>query len=563
MKRENRMVAAAAVLPVLVGIFFGQQDVYKLSVPRFAVLTVLIAAYNAVLFLRRAQWEHRKTVLICSGMSLFTMAMVQGVCYLRESGNTDAEWATGLGLFLILFFTSVFFFLVRSEKGITENVISTAVFAAFLVRIFYVVMTRAFLYQNDLASFSSEGYGHLGYIFFLFQDGKLPDINPMEYYELYQPPLHYAVSALFFKVLELIGCPPEIWEELLQVLLLAYSMMIVAFINKIAVRLRFSMEGRLAAVCFAGFLPYGIMMSGSLNNDLLMTFCMILAIYFTLKWYEEPCLRTIMTMAVCIGCSMMSKVSGGMIAPAMAVLMLHRAWLDRKRWKEYLKQFVCFGLAAFPLGLWHPIYCGIKWGMPFGYVPAMGPESDQFIGAFDKWSRLFDFQGAFDVLTVQGNRYAEFVDHNIPVTLIKFAAFGESNYLDASRLTLLLGTAVFWGTLALFVLMVSAMAVWCFCRDGKAVYKVFLLTGAVVSILFFVRFCWQYPYVCTMNVRYVMGAVYLGCIAVGAVFTAVKDKMADRGMAGERVCTKIMTALPVIYGAAVIVLMAGMEILLP
>lgn len=563
MKRENRMVVTAAVLPVLVGIFFTQEDIYKQNAVQFVALAALIAALNVFLFLRGVQWENRKTVLICSFMSLFTMAMVQAVCFLRQNEGIGEGWITGLGFLLLCLLTAAFFLLLKLEKGITENVISIAIFAAFLVRIFYVVMTRAFLYQNDLASFSSEGYGHLGYIFFLFNDGRLPDINPMEYYELYQPPLHYAVSALFFKGLQLIGCPPGKWEELLQVLLLAYSMMIVAFINKIAIRFKMSMEGRLAAVCFAGFLPYGIMMSGSLNNDLLMTFCMVLAIYFTLKWYEEPRLGTIMIMAVCVGCSMMSKVSGGMIAPAMALLMLHRAWLDRKEWKKYLKQFVCFGLAAFPLGLWHPVYCGIKWGMPFGYVPAMGPDSDQFIGVFDKWSRLFDFKGAFDVLTVQGNRYAEFVDHNIPITLIKYAAFGESNYYESSQLTFLLGTGVFWGTLVLFLLMIAGMVFGYFCRDEKRIYKDFILAGAVVSVLFFVRFCWQYPYVCTMNVRYVMGAVYLGCIAVGAAFSTIKKKVASKSASGGKICTGIMTALPVVYAAAVIVLMAGMEILLP
>lgn len=563
MKKENRMVAAAAILPVLAGIFFGQDDSYKLSAVRFVLLTALIAAYNVFLIMRRAQWEHRKTTLICSFMSLFTMGLIQGVCFLRQSDNIGEGIITGLGFLLAVVMLAAFLLLLKSEKGVTENVVSVVVFAAFLVRIFYVVMTQAHLYQNDLASFSSEGYGHLGYIYFLFNDGKLPEINPMEYYELYQPPLHYAVSALFFKALQLLGCPPEMWEELLQVLLLGYSMMIVAFINKLAIRFKLSLEGRLAAVCFAGFLPYGIMMSGSLNNDMLMTLFMVLAIYFTLKWYEKPCMKTILAMAVCIGCSMMSKVSGGLIAPAMAVLMLHRAWKDRKQWTEYLKQFVCFGFVAFPLGLWHPVYCGIKWGMPFGYVPAMGPESSQFIGAYDKWTRFFDFQGAFDQLTIQGDRFSGFTDYNIPVTLIKFAAFGESNYYDSSQLTFLLGTGVFWATLALFILMLVSMAVWCFCRDGKAVYKVFTVTGAVVSLLFFTRFCWQYPYVCTMNVRYIMGAVYLGCLTIGAAFTAIQDKTASKSASGGLVCTGIMTAVPVLYAVAVFVLMAGMEVLLP
>ncbi len=563
MKRENRMLAAACMLPVLVGIFFEQDESYKISIPRFLLLAMVILAYNVLLFVKKAEWERRKTVMICSVMSLFATALIQGVCMLRQTEATSDSLINGLGILLALIVLGAFFLQVKQEKGITENVITVVIFASFLVRIFYVVLTQAHLFQNDLASFSDEGYGHLGYIYYLFQDGRLPDINPMEYYELYQPPLHYAVSALFFKLCQLLGCPEGIWEELLQLLTLGYSMLIVAFVDKIAIRMKLSLTGRLAVVCFAGFLPYGIMISGSLNNDLLMILCMVMVIYFTLKWYEEPTFKNILIMAVCIGCSMMSKVSGALIAPAMAVLMLYRAWQDRGQWKTYLKQYISFGLVAFPLGMWHPVYNWLKWGMPFGYVPAMGPESGQFIGQYDKWSRFFDFNQAFDQLTVQGDRFHGFTDYNLPVTVIKFAVFGESNYYKASPLTQFTGTVIFWATLALFCLMAVSLLAWCFCRDRRMVYKMFTATGIVVSLCYFVRFCWQYPYVCTMNIRYIMGAFYLGCLTVGAAVTNLRDKLAARTMRAGRVCTMIVTTVSAMYAAAVLVLMAGMEILLP
>ena len=577
----NRMAMAAVVLPVFVGIFFAQDDSYKLSAGRFIVLTLIIAAYNLLLYLRKTDWERRKTALICSGMSLFTMAVIQGVCFLRQTESVGEGMVTFLGMALAVIVLGGFFLLIRSEKGITENVIVVVIFAAFLVRIFYVVMTQSYLYQNDMAAFDDEGYGHFGYIYYLFSDGKLPDINPMEYYELYQPPLHHAISAVFLKLLQLLGCSPDIWEEQLQVLLLVYSMLVVVFIDKIAVRMKLCLEGRLAAVCFAGFFPYGIMMSGSLNNDQLMTLFMVMAIYFTLKWYEDPNIKTILIMAVCIGCSMMSKVSGVLIAPAMAALMLLKLWKDRKQWVKYIKQFVCFGLIAFPLGMWHPVYNLLKWGMPFGFVPAMGPTSGQFIGEYDKWQRFYDFNGAFDQLTVQGDRFHGFTDYNLPVTLIKFAVFGESNYYDSSQLTNILAPVVFWATLALFALMPAAFVIWFLLDKTRAVNKAFVLVGTVVSLCYYVRFCWQYPYVCTMHVRYIMGAVYLGCLTIGATVTTMQEKFAPGNAVSEQdsslpvpedsaetgvgtaVSVKIMTGLSLFYITTVIVLMVGMERLLP
>ena len=562
MKRENRMLVAAVALPLLVGIFFGQDDAYKLSTVRFIVLTAVIAAYNLLLFVRKAEWEHRKTVFACSGMSLFTMGLIQGVCFLRQTENLAESLVCGLGILLAAIVLGAFFVLLRSEKGITENVITVVLYAAFLIRVFYIVMNQAHLFQNDVAGFGPDDYGHFGYIYFLFTDGKLPDLNPMDYYELYQPPLHYAVSALFFKLLQFFGYPQEIWEELLQVLTLAYSCLIMVFIHKIAIRLKLSLTGRLAVICFAGFLPYSVMMSGSLNNDLLATLFTFMAVYFTLKWYDDPKIKTILVMALCIGCAMMSKVSAALIAPAMAILMLQRAWKNRESWKVYLKQFVCFGLIAFPLGLWHSTYNYFKYQMPFGYASPLGEDSEQFIGFHDKWSRFFDFDRAFEFLAVRAEGITDFADYNIPAALIKFATFGESQYYEASTLTDILGTCIFWATAVLFILMVLMFVVWCFLKDGRLMQKIFLFTGAAVSFYFYLKFCIKYTHVCTMNIRYVMSTVYINCLIIGAAVTSVQQALTAKNGAAGHICGKIVTILSVIYASAVIVLMAGMERLL-
>ena len=55
MKRENRMLAAACMLPVLVGIFFEQDESYKISIPRFLLLAMVILAYNVLLFVQKAE----------------------------------------------------------------------------------------------------------------------------------------------------------------------------------------------------------------------------------------------------------------------------------------------------------------------------------------------------------------------------------------------------------------------------------------------------------------------------------------------------------------------------
>ena len=565
MKKENKLLVAAIVLPLLVGAFFSQDEVYKLNTMHLIVLTTLVLVYNIMLFMQRADWEYRRTVLQCSAMSFVAIGLIQGICYLRQIDDISETLKIWLGIALAMVLITAFLLLLKREGGVTENVIMIVIFAGFLLRIFYVVLTQATLYQNDTVAFHPEHQGHLGYIYQVFTHGRLPDIDPTEAYQFYHPPLYYTISAIFLRLFYLLRLLPENsldWDETLQVLPLAYSMMTLVFVYKIAKQMKISCEGRLIAVCFAGFLPYSIMMSGALNNDSLATLFTVMCIYFTLKWYEKPDMKGILIMALCIGCAMMTKISTGMIAPAMAVLMLQRAWKDRKQWTVYLKQFTYFGLIAFPLGLWHSVYCYIKYRMPFQYAYYLGEDSVQYIGFHDKWSRLFDFERAFEFLAAREDYINDFADYNIPVTLIKYAVFGESRYYQASTLTNILGTALFWVTVALFISMVVLFVIWCFLKDGRLMQKVFMLTGVAVSLLLYVRFCFRYTHVCTMNIRYIMGAYYIGCIMIAVTVSEIHKRIEKKSVTGGRVCKRIAIALPVLYAVAVVVQKAGMEALL-
>lgn len=556
------MIVAAVVLPLLVGAFFQQTAAYKLSPMHFFVFTALIVTYNGVLFLQRADWERRRLVLLCSGMLFFTISLIQGICFIRQMEDFSDGLVTGLGTAMAVFLAAMLLLLLKVEKGITENVITLVLFAAFLLRIFYAVLTMALLFQNDITVFHTDCYGHLGYVCHLYTNGRLPDIDPTTAYELYQPPLHYVISVIFLKLFELLRLLPadtRELEELLQVLPMIYSSITILYMDKIARQMKLSMEGRLAAVCLTGFLPYSVILGGALNNDPLAILLMVMCIYYTFKWYEKPDMKGILIMALCIGGAMMTKISSGLIAPAMAVLMLHRAWKDRKQWKGYLKQFTGFALIAFPLGLWHSIYCYIKWEMPIGYAAYLDEDSLQFIGFHDKWSRFFDFNRAFESLSVRMDYVNDFADYNIPVTLIKFATFGESRYYRACSLTSIVGTGIFWVNAVLFVLMAAAFLVWCFFRDGRLLQKIFMGTVGAVSLYSYLKFCIKYTHVCTMNVRYIMGAVYAGCLVIAAASSVLQERIAARSEKGGRICRGIIVALSLFYAVAVTVLKVGME----
>lgn len=565
MEKQNRMLAAAAALSLLGGIF-SQDAPYKLGVRQFLVITVLVVSYNIFLHIRGVERERRSIVMRCSGMSFFTMGLMQGVSMLRQMESVDDCMRTGLGMVLMVVLLGAFLLLLRAEKGVTENVILTVVFAGFLVRMFYVMMTDALLFQNDITSFHLDCQGHLGYICHLFTNGRLPDVNPMTAFEFCQPPFYYAVSALALKLYGLFGMLPEsTWDmdEILQLLPMMYSMMTLVFIDKIGKQMKLPREGRLAAVCLAGFLPYSIMSSGALNNDTLVTLLMVMSLYYTLRWFEKPDRKGIAVMAVCIGTAMMTKLSAVVIAPAMAGLMVYRVWLDRKEWKAYLKQFLCFGVISFPLGLWYSVYCALRYRMPIGYVVSFGGEEPQYIGMYDKWSRFFGFERAFEYLAIRDDHIGGFADYNIPVSLVKFATFGDSHYYLDSSLTRTAGTCLFWINMVLFLLMPLSAVVWCLCRDARRSCKIVMLGAAALSICFYVKFCFQFAHVCSMNIRYIMCAVYIGCLVMAAAAAELQKRAALKSPALGNGCKRLMTAIPVLYAVAAVTLITGMEMVLP
>ena len=136
------------------------------------------------------------------------------------------------------------------------------------------------------------------------------------------------------------------------------------------------------------FHPAIILLSGSLNNDALSLFLQVTTLYFTIVWYQKPSMGRVIGIAISIGCSMMAKVSGFLIAPAIALVFLDRWICEKECFKKYLGQFFVFGLISLPLGLWYPIRNFVKFKVPFNYTPHVGEP----VGNVSWIQRIFDMR---------------------------------------------------------------------------------------------------------------------------------------------------------------------------
>ena len=69
----------------------------------------------------------------------------------------------------------------------------------------YILNTNCGTRQHDTRSLIWENGGHLGYIQYVLENWKLPDVNPTGYWCFSNPPLFYFISAIFVKIQNLLG----------------------------------------------------------------------------------------------------------------------------------------------------------------------------------------------------------------------------------------------------------------------------------------------------------------------------------------------------------------------
>ncbi len=554
-KKENRIFVIAAVAALAVDLLFSQDAVNKISVENTVLVLGMLIIANLVAFR-----SDRRLVQTGSIIVVWLLGLIWSAVIVRQNYGDWTEYVgvatIGVGVLTLALFS----FVGYRYRQMTEDSMLVLLMVALAMRVFYVVMTQAHIYQNDIGVLWSPLGGHLGYVRYLLDNQALPDFDPTTRHQFYQPPLHYIITALWVKLHTFFGVSLEAADEKIQVLSLFYSMASLGILNKIGIRLKMSVWGRFAALSVIAFLPYDIMMSAAINNDLLMTLLMLLCIYFTIKWYQESGLFNILLMGITIGCAMMTKISGVLIAPGVAIIMLVKAWNNRQQWKRYLGQFMVFGLAAFPLGLWYPLKCLFQYGVPLGYVPNMGTDSSQFIGMYTGARRLFDVGNQLVELCMHWEIYAPYIDYNIPISLVKFAVFGEGSYYLLNKTVKILGTGMFWVTAVILMAVVVLCVVWLIKKRLSWTYKISIAVMVFVIMASYVKFCYMYPHVCTMHIRYIMVAVYLAIVAAASALDRSQDGKTDSA-AGRR-GRSVVRVIIFVYAVLSILLNWNMEILL-
>lgn len=405
-----------------------------------------------------------------------------------------------------------------------------------MLRLFYILYTDGFTRQHDEGSFEA-GVGHYGYMKYIYNKNMLPQADPRGSWQFYHPPLHHATEALWFKILAAFGVPEDKFYDYAQIPVFIYSCVIMFVICRIFRELDLKGTGLAASTALICFSPSFILMSGSVNNDMLSVMFICLAVLYTIKWYKNPETENIVGIALSIGLGMMTKASAGLIAPAVAIVFIVKfiQQIKQKKALSYIFQYIIFAVLCVPLGLWWSVRNYVKFKMPFNYIAEISKEGNpQYLGEMDTLKRftdfsLYQFKSVFVQWLWDDDPYQEF---NPLTAFFKTLCFGEKNFLNWNSKLDTAPVILFWSSVIIGIISVVSMIYVIFSKKSSVqpLMKIFLAAIFVTFFGNYILFCIEYPFTCTMNIRYVtpvfIPAVYFTGAAVENISQSPKKTAA-------------------------------------
>ncbi len=406
-------------------------------------------------------------------------------------------------------------FLISWIIGKRRKISGIPVFAALsalILRALYIWYTPTWVRQHDVIGFgNSKGIGQAALIEWFYERHCLPDFDPSSRWGFFQPPLHHILSAAWLKLNTALSIPYAAACENIQILTLIYSLSATCF-SFLCLR-QAGLKGRFfnISAILCALHPIYILLSGSVNNDMLCALLMIMTAWSALEWYRNGRFSTLIFTALCMGLSMMAKLSGVLTAPAVAFLLLKRLYAGglKELWKN-IREYLVFGIISIPLGMFFPLRNLILYGIPLNYTPEVGES----VEGHSLISRFLDVRTStpFACMIKNGDSYDEF---NIPLAMIKTSLTGETSFLGNNQYILIPSWALFISGAALAVMaFVFTLAVICGCFSsvsGKSP-KIpdFLFTQArfwsiiyVTGLIFFFNLALSIPNFSSQDFRYI------------------------------------------------------------
>lgn len=480
----------------------------EIKVLIFAIVATLI--FTGILNLRKFSKDHAKAFFRIYITFIVSLGLLY---YLKNIFNPSHLF---IGIWLI--FNLVCILILKKQNLYNRKYgILFTLLSIFVVYIGYISYTPFWARQHDSRSFVDYQYGgHFGYIGYIFFNNHLPTGSPKDYWCFFNPPLFYIISTIFMKIQTFFNFTIEEGLENLQILSSLYTIIFDIYIYRIFKELNIK-KSNILLLLFVGLSPAIVIMSGSLNNDILSIMLSTIAIFYTIKWYKTDSLIDLIKIAFSISFAIMTKISSALIAIAIAVVFIVKVIQNRKDILKYIKYFSLFALISLPIGLWFPIKNLILYNIPITYVQSVDDDNDANISKYSAFERFFSVSDE-QLNTVNIDMSKENAEYNILITTLKsFIVDEQIDYKNNKILSISIPSIFCCSFIILTLYIINLLYIFKNYKNIDNNWILFFLLLFILEIISYIKFCFDYPFTFTMNFRYIIPTLISYSVITGVV----------------------------------------------
>jgi 4-amino-4-deoxy-L-arabinose transferase-like glycosyltransferase len=354
-----------------------------------------------------------------------------------------------------------------------------------LMRVIYTVYTPFTFRQHDVIGSS---FSHLDYIKHLANTLSLPQVD---YCQAYHPPVHHALSSVFYSLGKAFGFSEFDSFRLVQLFMVFLSCMTLILVYKIFKKIKLSNTVILAGISIFAFYPYNIFFASFLNNDNTMYFFYTLSFYCLIRWIYSKSIKNMVFLSLAVSLAMLTKKNAIIIFPIIFIAFMVVLYQNRKSYRPYLSQFTIFLAISIPLSFSYTLREFVLFKQGLFYSPGVG---------FEKYANTFKnlfyipFKGLIkqpfteDPYTGKSELFSDYA--------LKSSLFGEWRFPGLETIA----TLLLFATIVLFIIVAIYLII-----ENKNIFKgygyLFVLNLILpYALLFQSRL--SNPVVCAQNFRY-------------------------------------------------------------
>lgn len=399
------------------------------------------------------------------------------------------------------------------KKDKSKIILIAIIVLAILIRCVYVFKTNISEFQYDVGLLYDNGFNyedlykdfdkepnearHINYIMHLYTYGSLPQEILGQFYH---PPLHHFLMASTLKIMDGFSENAEFKFETMQVVTFAYSVVILWGLYKILDEMGIENKYKIIPMAIFAFYPLNIYMSGSINNDELVTMFSVLVLLYLMKWNKNPGFKNTIIVATCIGLGLMTKTSMFvMMIPAIYVyfkVLIDFVNSDKKIGK-LLIELLIFIVIVSTLGLWFQAKNLIEGKNTLGIIQ---PYESLSVKDASMWDRI-----------------------GIPNPFV-MSGVNTWNYLMYSSLNfgVFLENSVYIRLMIVLLITLVVDSIYYMIKNFKE--EKLLITTFISWWIFYFILNFQMPYTCSMHSRYMVVPISIAILFIAKGLLKEEDK---------------------------------------